>query len=139
MRISPIGRGTVNFVKKRVDRHSLKEIVRRKKEANRTHYETRFRLVSALWFHLLVCLSRLSTAENSAQRPAGHPATGVLNRLETCELRDPKVHYTKARAGLIPDFTGIGPPEPPENPSLRIMPGLSRSEAVRGWVVLIGF
>ncbi|MDP7143137.1 MAG: adenylyl-sulfate kinase [Alphaproteobacteria bacterium] len=39
--------------------------------------------------------------------------------LETCESRDPKGLYKKARDGEIKDFTGIGSPyEPPENPEL---------------------
>jgi adenylylsulfate kinase len=39
--------------------------------------------------------------------------------LEECERRDPKGLYRKARAGEIPDFTGIGAPyEAPEDPDL---------------------
>lgn len=39
--------------------------------------------------------------------------------LEECERRDPKGLYIKARAGKIPDFTGISAPyEEPENPEL---------------------
>jgi len=39
--------------------------------------------------------------------------------LETCEGRDPKGLYKKARAGEIPEFTGISAPyEPPERPEL---------------------
>ena len=39
--------------------------------------------------------------------------------LETCEARDPKGLYKKARAGEIPDFTGISAPyEAPEKPEL---------------------
>lgn len=39
--------------------------------------------------------------------------------LETCEGRDPKGLYKKARAGEIKEFTGIDSPyEPPENPDL---------------------
>jgi adenylylsulfate kinase len=41
--------------------------------------------------------------------------------LETCERRDPKGLYKKARAGLIPEFTGISSPyEVPANPELVI-------------------
>ena len=41
--------------------------------------------------------------------------------LETCEKRDPKGMYKKARAGIIKDFTGIDAPyEEPENPELII-------------------
>ncbi len=39
--------------------------------------------------------------------------------LETCEARDPKGLYEKARAGEISNFTGISSPyEPPEQPEL---------------------
>lgn len=41
--------------------------------------------------------------------------------LETCEARDPKGLYKKARAGVIDDFTGISSPyETPENPELHL-------------------
>ncbi|HRD41145.1 MAG TPA: adenylyl-sulfate kinase [Prochlorococcaceae cyanobacterium AMR_MDS_5431] len=41
--------------------------------------------------------------------------------LKVCESRDPKGLYSKARAGKIPDFTGISSPyEAPENPELYI-------------------
>jgi adenylylsulfate kinase len=41
--------------------------------------------------------------------------------IETCELRDVKGMYKKARLGLIKDFTGISSPyEKPENPELII-------------------
>jgi adenylyl-sulfate kinase len=39
--------------------------------------------------------------------------------LEICEARDPKGLYKRARAGKIPDFTGISSPyEPPLHPEL---------------------
>ncbi|GGI97889.1 putative adenylyl-sulfate kinase [Alicyclobacillus cellulosilyticus] len=39
--------------------------------------------------------------------------------LPVCEQRDPKGLYKKARAGLIPNFTGISAPyEPPAHPEL---------------------
>lgn len=41
--------------------------------------------------------------------------------LETCEKRDPKGLYKKAKAGVIKDFTGVNAPyEEPENPELII-------------------
>ena len=41
--------------------------------------------------------------------------------LEVCEERDVKGLYQKARAGEIPDFTGISSPyEPPPTPTLRL-------------------
>lgn len=45
----------------------------------------------------------------------------VSTPLETCESRDRKGLYAKARKGLIPEFTGISAPyESPEKPELRI-------------------
>lgn len=41
--------------------------------------------------------------------------------LETCESRDPKGLYKRARAGVIPEFTGVSSPyEPPENPAIHL-------------------
>jgi adenylylsulfate kinase len=41
--------------------------------------------------------------------------------VETCEKRDPKGQYKKARAGIIKNYTGISSPyEEPENPELII-------------------
>lgn len=43
--------------------------------------------------------------------------------IELCEQRDPKGLYVKARAGEIPEFTGISSPyEPPLSPELRLTP-----------------
>lgn len=45
----------------------------------------------------------------------------VATPLETCEERDRKGLYAKARAGLIKEFTGISDPyEAPENPELTV-------------------
>ncbi|HKI97048.1 MAG TPA: bifunctional sulfate adenylyltransferase/adenylylsulfate kinase, partial [bacterium] len=45
----------------------------------------------------------------------------VATPLEVCEQRDRKGLYAKARAGLIPHFTGISDPyEPPGHPELRL-------------------
>lgn len=42
--------------------------------------------------------------------------------LEVCEQRDPKGLYAKARAGIIPNFTGISAPyEAPQTPELRLV------------------
>jgi bifunctional enzyme CysN/CysC len=44
--------------------------------------------------------------------------------LEVCEARDPKGLYKRARAGEIPEFTGVSSPyEPPEQPELAIDTG----------------
>lgn len=48
----------------------------------------------------------------------------VATPLEVCEARDPKGLYRKARAGQLPQFTGIGSPyEAPEQPELRLEAG----------------
>jgi sulfate adenylyltransferase len=45
----------------------------------------------------------------------------VSTPLEICERRDPKGHYARARAGLLPAFTGVSDPyEMPEDADLRI-------------------
>ncbi len=50
----------------------------------------------------------------------------VNTSLDTCEQRDPKGLYKKARAGEIKNFTGIDDPyEEPSNPELRIDAGLT--------------
>ena len=44
--------------------------------------------------------------------------------IETCIARDPKGLYAKAKAGLIPNFTGISSPyEAPENPDMHLKTG----------------
>jgi sulfate adenylyltransferase len=57
----------------------------------------------------------------------------VATPLETCEARDRKGLYAKARKGEIPEFTGISDPyEIPEQPELRIdTTGLSPMEAAQ--------
>ncbi|MDH7600572.1 MAG: sulfate adenylyltransferase subunit CysN [Armatimonadota bacterium] len=41
--------------------------------------------------------------------------------IETCEERDPKGLYAKARQGLIPEFTGVSSPyEEPDQPDLKL-------------------
>ncbi|MDH3400853.1 MAG: sulfate adenylyltransferase subunit CysN [Chromatiales bacterium] len=45
----------------------------------------------------------------------------VNTPLEVCEQRDPKGLYKKARAGELPNFTGIGSEyQPPENPEIEL-------------------
>ncbi len=57
----------------------------------------------------------------------------VATPLETCEARDRKGLYARARQGLIPEFTGISDPyEVPDNPEIRIdTSNLSRMEAAQ--------
>ncbi|MBN2887571.1 MAG: sulfate adenylyltransferase subunit CysN [Chromatiaceae bacterium] len=58
--------------------------------------------------------------------------------LEVCEARDPKGLYKKARAGQIPNFTGIGSPyEPPEAPELRLDAGREPPEALAERVIAL--
>jgi sulfate adenylyltransferase len=56
----------------------------------------------------------------------------VSTPLEECERRDRKGLYAKARAGLIPGFTGISDPyEEPEDADLEIdTTGISVEQAV---------
>lgn len=45
----------------------------------------------------------------------------VSTPIEVCERRDPKHHYAKARAGLLPGFTGVSDPyEVPQDADLVI-------------------
>ena len=65
--------------------------------------------------------------------PAGQFVEVHVNApVETCELRDTKGLYAKARAGEIKDFTGVSAPyEPPVNPELELRTDkLSVSESV---------
>jgi len=55
----------------------------------------------------------------SVQDPGDFIEVYVSCSLEECEARDPKGLYKKARAGQIPEFTGISAPyEEPVNPEL---------------------
>lgn len=50
--------------------------------------------------------------------------------IEVCESRDVKGMYKKARAGLIPEFTGISSPyEVPKNPELTVNTGVTELKA----------
>jgi adenylylsulfate kinase len=56
--------------------------------------------------------------------------------LEVCERRDPKGLYKRARAGEIPDFTGIGAPyETPDTPMIRLDTDALSVEACVGLIV----
>jgi adenylylsulfate kinase len=49
--------------------------------------------------------------------------------LDVCEQRDPKGLYKKARAGQIPEFTGISAPyEPPLKPEITVRTGAQTTE-----------
>ncbi len=56
--------------------------------------------------------------------------------VEICEQRDPKGLYAKARAGEIPNFTGISDPyESPENPELVIETASSTPEEAANTII----
>ncbi len=56
--------------------------------------------------------------------------------LEVCEARDPKGLYRKARAGKLPNFTGIDSPyEPPQAPELRLPADRLDAEALAERVI----
>jgi adenylylsulfate kinase len=59
-----------------------------------------------------------------SSRPRGFFEVFVDCPLEICEARDPKGLYKKARAGELPNFTGINDAyEPPQNSELRLDAG----------------
>jgi adenylylsulfate kinase len=59
--------------------------------------------------------------------------------LEICEARDVKGLYAKARAGEIPEFTGISAPyEPPVDPELRLDTTRPLTECVAEVVTFLG-
>lgn len=73
----------------------------------------------------LICITAFISPYRSDRDRARHAAGNGFHEiyvradLSTCEHRDPKGLYKKARAGLIRDFTGIDAPyEPPERPEL---------------------
>jgi len=56
--------------------------------------------------------------------------------LEVCEARDPKGLYKKARAGELPNFTGISDPyEPPLAPDLQLLAGEKTPDVLAGEVL----
>jgi adenylylsulfate kinase len=62
------------------------------------------------------------TGSATSGGPGGRFTEVFVNTpLAVCESRDPKALYAKARAGKIPDFTGISAPfEPPTSPELEL-------------------
>ena len=66
-------------------------------------------------------ISPYRTDRAAARRAAGTAFHEIYIKADpaTCEARDPKGHYKKARAGALPDFTGItGDYEEPHAPEL---------------------
>ncbi|MDE1171081.1 MAG: adenylyl-sulfate kinase [Verrucomicrobium sp.] len=90
---------------------------------------------------LVVVVSLISPFRTERQKvrhlchEAGIPFAEVYVNapLEACEARDPKGLYKKARAGQIPNFTGIDSPyEPPAEPELELKTAeLSPEDALR--------
>ncbi len=78
----------------------------------------------------LVCISAFISPYRADREAARVAAKGRFHEVyldadvQTCELRDPKGLYRKARAGKIPDFTGVSAPyEVPTSPDLVIPTG----------------
>lgn len=77
--------------------------------------------------------STRQTVRNMVQAHGGFFEIHVATPLETCEARDRKGLYAKARAGIIKEFTGISDPyEVPDAPELSIdTRGLTPLEAAQ--------
>jgi adenylyl-sulfate kinase len=57
----------------------------------------------------------------AAAKPGAFHEIYVRASVETCEARDVKGHYARARAGELTDFTGVSAPyDEPEHPDLLI-------------------
>ncbi len=74
-----------------------------------------------------ICISAFISPYRADRERARHAAGEAFHEifidadLETCERRDPKGLYKKARAGEIEDFTGVSAPyEAPSAPELRV-------------------
>lgn len=101
------------------------ENVRRMSEAARLFYEAgQIVLVSA------ISPLRADRARARALIPAPYfIEVHCRCPLAVCEARDPKGLYRKARAGLLPEFTGISSPyEAPEAPEVLVDSALSSVE-----------
>lgn len=93
---------------------------------DRTENIRRVGEVAALFAHAgVICISAFISPYREdraiARRAAGDKfyEVYVAADLATCEQRDPKGLYKKARAGEIQDFTGVSAPyEAPENPQI---------------------
>lgn len=96
---------------------SRKENIRRVAEVSRLFNDAGLIVISAF------------ISPYRADREMARQAIGADRFVETylstpiaeCEQRDPKGLYAQARAGRIPDFTGVSAPyEAPENPSIQL-------------------
>lgn len=84
----------------------------------------------------IICITAFISPYRSDRDRARAAAKGAFHEiyieadLETCEKRDPKGLYRKARRGEIDDFTGISAPyELPEAPELLVSTGQESVEA----------
>lgn len=96
--------------------HDREENIRRVGEVAKLFAQTGMLVITAF-------ISPYQADRNQVRRIAGDMfhEVHIDASLETCEKRDPKGLYVKARQGLIPDFTGVSAPyEPPRSPELRI-------------------
>ena len=92
--------------------------------------------VAALFAHAGMIVITAFISPYSADRARARAATKegfhevfLAADLDTCERRDSKGLYKKARAGEIPNFTGLTAPyEPPENPELTLETGTATIE-----------
>jgi len=112
---------------------------------DRTENIRRVGEVAALFAHAgVICISAFISPYREdraiARRAAGSKfhEVYVAADLATCEQRDPKGLYRKARAGEIKDFTGISAPyEAPENPEIVV--DTSKETVESGVAALIKF
>ncbi len=91
---------------------------------------------------LIVLVSLISPFRDDRDMARAMVAAGefveifVDTPLSLCEARDPKGLYAKARAGKLPNFTGIDSPyEPPEAPEIHLRPEDGDADAQAAVVV----
>lgn len=95
------------------------------------------RLVAAADAVAVVALISPYAADRAAARRIAAPLpfleVHVHADLAVCEARDPKGLYRRARAGLLPGFTGIDAPyEAPEAPEVRFDTNATKLDAAVG-------
>ena len=91
---------------------------------------------------LVAAISPYSSGRDAARRAAGSNPfllVHVATALDVCEARDPKGLYARARAGELPEFTGVDAPyEIPEAPELTLdTANVSVGEVVERLVCLL--
>jgi bifunctional enzyme CysN/CysC len=80
---------------------------------------------------LVSLIAPFAAARDAIRAETRHPFHEIYVNasLEACEQRDPKGLYRRARAGLLPGFTGIDSQyEPPEHPDLELRTDTSTPE-----------